>query len=158
MNRILFTAVICSLFLTLLCPGLRAQTQADSLNYHADMFQFLETPENDGSRVHIHQSSAIKEFFNGYLMRNGYKKMQGFRVRVFFDNSQTARQRSLDVENHFKALYPDVPTYRIFQSLYFKVAVGDFRTKSDAMRFLRTIDSKYSGAFIIKETINYPAL
>jgi hypothetical protein len=38
------------------------------------------------------------------------------------------------------------------------VAVGDFRTKSEAMRFLQTIAGHYPGAFIIKDFINYPAL
>jgi hypothetical protein len=143
---------------TLLCPRLTAQTTDNNGHRPADMFLLLQTFTPDGSHITIRQSTAIKEQFNSYITRNSYKKLQGFRVRIFFDNSQIARQQSLDVEMDFKNQYPDIPTYRIHQNLYFKVAVGDFRTKSDAMRFKRSIENLYPGAFIIKETINYPAL
>jgi hypothetical protein len=143
----------------LLAPGaLAAQEQADSLVRHADILLYLQSPANNGSHIILRQSTAIKELLHNYIARNHYKKLQGFRVRIFFDNSQSARQRALDAEANFKTQYPDMPTYYTYQNLYFKVAVGDFRTKSDAMRFLHTIAGQYPGAFIIKESINYPAL
>ncbi|MDR3180609.1 MAG: SPOR domain-containing protein [Prevotellaceae bacterium] len=140
------------------CGVLAAQEQADSLVYHPDILLHLQSPAGNGSHIILRQSTAIKELFNNYVARNHYKKMQGFRVRIFFDNSQSARQRALEAEANFKTQYPDMPTYYTYQNLYFKVAVGDFRTKSDAMRFLRTIAEQYPGAFIIKDFINYPAL
>ncbi|MDR3235867.1 MAG: SPOR domain-containing protein [Prevotellaceae bacterium] len=140
---------------------LEAQEPADSVVvYQPNMFLYLQTSAEDGSRITIKQSTAIKEQFNRYVLKNEsrYKKLRGFRVRIFFDNSQNARQRSMSVKSNFQELYPDVPAYLVYENLYFKVTVGDFRTKSDALRFLQAIQQNYSGAFIIKETINYPAL
>ena len=137
---------------------LAAQERADSLIRHPDMLLYLQSPADNGSHIILRQSTAIKELFNNYVARNHYKRLQGFRVRIFFDNSQNARQRALEAEANFRTQYPDIPTYYTYQNLYFKVAVGDFRTKSEAMRFLRTIVEQYPGAFIIKDPINYPAL
>jgi hypothetical protein len=137
---------------------LAAQEQPDSLVYHADMLLYLQSPAANGSHVIIKQSAAIKDLLHNYVARNHYKTLPGFRVRIFFDNSQDARQRALEAEANFKTRYPDMPTYYTYQNLYFKVAVGDFRTKSEAMRFLHAIVDKYPGAFIIKDSINYPAL
>jgi hypothetical protein len=137
---------------------LAAQEHADSLVHHADMLLYLQSPAANGSHVTIKQSTAIKDLLKNYVARNHYKKMQGFRVRIFFDNSQNARQRALETETGFRNQHPDIPTYYTYQNLYFKVAVGDFRTKSEAMRFLQTITGQYPGAFIIKDFINYPAL
>jgi hypothetical protein len=137
---------------------LAAQEQADSLVYHADMLQYLQSPAANGSHITIRQSTAIKDLFHNYVVRNHYKKMQGFRVRIFFDNSQNARQRAQETEANFRNQYPDMPTYYTYQNLYFKVAVGDFRTKSEAVRFLHAIAEQYPGAFIVKDFINYPAL
>jgi hypothetical protein len=142
----------------LACGALAAQEQPDVPAYHADMPLYLQSPAGNGSHITIRQSTAIKELLHNYVARNHYKTLPGFRVRVFFDNSQNARQRALEAEAGFKAQYPDVPTYYTYQNLYFKVAVGDFRTKSEAMRFLHAIIDKYPGAFIIKDFINYPAL
>ncbi|MDR3184627.1 MAG: SPOR domain-containing protein [Prevotellaceae bacterium] len=135
-----------------------AQGQADSLVHHADILLYLQSPATNGSHITIRQSTAIKNLFNNYVARNHYKKIQGFRVRIFFDNSQNARQRAIETETNFRNQYPNMPTYYTYQNLYFKVAVGDFRTKSEAMRFLQTIAGHYPGAFIIKDFINYPAL
>jgi hypothetical protein len=140
------------------CGALAAQEPADSLMRHPDMLLYLQSPADNNSHIILRQSTTIKELLNNYVARNSYKKMQGFRVRIFFDNSQNARQRALEVETDFKTQYPDTPTYYTYQNLYFKVAVGDFRTKSEAMHFLRTISAQYPGAFIIKDFINYPAL
>lgn len=148
---------IATIFL-LVHGALAAQERADSLAHHSDMLLYLQSPADNGSHIILRQSTAIKELFNNYVARNHYKKLQGFRVRIFFDNSQNARQRALEAETNFRAQYSDVPTYYTYQNLYFKVAVGDFRTKSEAMRFLRTIVDQYPGAFIIKDFINYPAL
>jgi hypothetical protein len=137
---------------------LTAQEPPDSLVRHADMLLYLQSPADNGSHIVLRQSTAIKELLNNYVARNPYKKSQGFRVRIFFDNSQDARQRALEVETNFKTQYPDTPTYYTYQNLYFKVAVGDFRTKSEAMHFLHAIAEHYPGAFIIKDFINYPAL
>jgi hypothetical protein len=137
---------------------LTAQEPSDSLVYHSDMLLYLQSPTDNGSHIILRQSTAIKELLNNYVARNHYKKLQGFRVRIFFDNSQSARQRALEAETNFKTQYPDTPTYYTYQNLYFKVAVGDFRTKSEAMHFLRTIVEQYPGAFIIKDFINYPVL
>ena len=138
--------------------ALAAQEPADSLVRHPDLLLYLQSPASNGSHIILKQSTAIKELFNNYVARNHYKKLQGFRVRIFFDNSQSARQRALETEANFRTQYPDMPTYYTYQNLYFKVAAGDFRTKSEAMRFLRTIVEQYPGAFIIKDFINYPAL
>jgi hypothetical protein len=138
--------------------ALTAQERSDSLVHHPDMLLYLQSPTSNGSHIILRQSTAIKGLFKNYVARNYYKKQQGFRVRIFFDNSQTARQRASEVESDFKAQYPDTPTYYTYQNLYFKVAVGDFRTKSEAMHFLRTITGQYPGAFIIKDFINYPTL
>jgi hypothetical protein len=122
------------------------------------MLLYLQSPTDNGSHIILRQSAAIKGLLNNYVARNYYKKSQGFRVRIFFDNSQNARQRALEAEMNFKTQYPAVPSYYTYQNLYFKVAVGDFRTKSEAMHFLRTLVEQYPGAFIIKDFINYPAL
>ncbi len=142
---------------------LRAQepAQADTIApppAHVNVFTQLHIPNRKGYTVMLHQSPDIKDVMNGYIVRNHSKQTPGFRVRLFFDNRQTARRRAIEIESEFKAKYPDVRSYLSYQNLYFKVAVGDFRTRTDALRFLQSIASSYPGAFIIKENINYPAL
>jgi len=154
--RILFFIVL------LFSCGFRLQAQempADSTEQpHINIFTLLNMPNYDGYTVSLHQSDLIKQLVDKYIVRNYTKKTQGFRVRIFFDNSQKARQRVYEIEAAFKELYPNVPTYLSYQDLYFKVTVGDFRNRTDAMRFLTGIQRNYPGAYIVKENINFPSL
>ena len=53
-------------------------------------------------------------------------------------------------------MYPDVAVYRTYTNPYFKVTVGDCRTKSEAMKLLSRIKGNFSSAFVVKENIGYP--
>jgi hypothetical protein len=123
-----------------------------------DIFTLLTMPDDKGYTVQLHQSDHIRQLVDQHIVRNSTKRTPGFRVRIFFDNSQSARQRIFEVEAAFKELYPDVPTYPSYQDLYFKLTVGDFRTRTEAMRFLISIRRNYPGTFIVKENINFPPL
>lgn len=83
-----------------------------------------------------------------------FRKTKGYRVRLFFDNGQHARQQSSTIAMAFAAAHPEVAVYYSFEDLYFRVAVGDFRTRSEAMRFLESIKADYPLAFIITCPVN----
>jgi hypothetical protein len=55
-------------------------------------------------------------------------------------------------------LHKDIPAYRTYTNPYFKVTVGDFRTKSEAMELLSRIRSEFPSAFVVKENIEYPVV
>ena len=108
----------------------------------------------DGGQVTIQQSQKIENEMSWNVWNNSYKMNKGFRVRIYFDNNQLSRHQSQEVFDDFKILYPDVPAYRVFEELYYKVTVGDFRTKSEAMRFKENISTKYPSAFVTTEQVN----
>lgn len=112
----------------------------------------------DAADVKIHQSQAILNAFNSYVDANGKSSRQGYRVRIFFDNHQSARSASERVEREFMASHPGIAAYRSYENPFFKVTVGDFRTRSEAMQLLTSIKSEFPKAFLVKENINYPAV
>ena len=59
----------------------------------------------------------------------------------------------------FRQKFHDIPVYRSYVNPYFKVTVGDFRSRSEAMQLLETIRRDFPAAFIVKEkSISYPAV
>jgi hypothetical protein len=93
-----------------------------------------------------------------HVASNGARTISGYRVRIFFDNKQNARTESEAVLKRFNGLYPDVMAYRIYANPYFKVSVGDFRTKSEAMALLARIKGAFPSAFVVKENIEFPVV
>ncbi|MBQ0086941.1 MAG: SPOR domain-containing protein [Bacteroidales bacterium] len=110
------------------------------------------------SVVEVRQSDAVRSAFENYKEGNRERKITGYRVRIFFDNSQEARVRSEAVAREFAAEHPDVKVYRSHISPYFKVTVGDFRSRIEAMAFAKTISDKYPSVFLVKENIHYPEI
>ena len=78
----------------------------------------------------------------------------GYKLRIYFDNAQNARIKSEMIVDTFSYYYPNIPVYRSYVNPYFKVTVGNFRTKTDAMRFMDAIKHQYPTVFLVREPIS----
>ena len=124
-----------------------------------DIFLLLPSRQaGDDVNVKVNQSDNILSSMRGHISANSKRTISGYRVRIFFDNKQTARAESENTLKKFNGLFPDVTAYRIYTNPYFKVTVGDFRTKSEAMALLARIKGDFPSAFVVKETIEYPVV
>ena len=111
--------------------------------------------EADGN---VYQSDAIGQAVQEHMNANAGRTLSGYRVRIFFDNKQSARVASEEAIKKFESLYHDVVAYRTYANPYFKVTVGDFRTKSEAMALLERIRTEFPSAFVVKENISFPVV
>ena len=109
-----------------------------------------------GASVKVRQNEWIEEAFRAHVQANASRPMPGYRVRIFFDNRQSARAESEATLKRFTDTYHGIGAYRTYANPYFKVTVGDFRTKSEAMELLGRIKHQFPGSFVVKENIKYP--
>lgn len=108
--------------------------------------------------VKITQTDMVASAMRRQVADNGERTLSGYRVRIFFDNKQTARVESEETLKRFESLYHDVAAYRTYANPYFKVTVGDFRTRSEAVRLLERIKGSFPSAFVVKENIEFPVV
>ena len=134
----------------------RQASAVDSTLVGKSIFNLLGSA-SEGT-VRIHQSQAIADAMKHHIATNGTRTLTGYRVRIFFDNSKTARNASESVMRNFMAAHPGVPAYRSYQNPFFRVVAGDFRTKSEAVEFLQRIKPSYPSALVVKESIGFPAV
>lgn len=111
---------------------------------------------SEAKGITIQEDPSIVTGMNAHISYNRRKKLNGYRVRIFFDNKQDSRSASEAALNRFRGAFPGVSAYRSFTSPHFKVTVGDFRTKSEAVQMLQRVKGMFPNAFIVKEQINYP--
>lgn len=123
---------------------------------------FLVMPQKDmfsgKPGVKINQTGEVRDAMRRHVSENGTRTMSGYRVRIFFDNKQTARVESEETLKRFESMYHDVVAYRTYANPYFKVTVGDFRTRSEAVRLLERIRGAFPSAFVVKENIEFPVV
>ena len=174
------TFIILSFIMMLVCgAGLRAQERTavpegyvlkDSVVYRPaatvdttlrgkDVFLLMpEKAMGSNVGVKINQTSAVRDAMRRHVAENGTRTMSGYRVRIFFDNKQTARVESEETLKRFEKMYHDVVAYRTYANPYFKVTVGDFRTRSEAVKLLERIKGAFPSAFVVKENIEFPVV
>lgn len=135
----------------------RTVPAVDSLLLGSDIFSVLpQRRTGDKGGVTIVQSQMVEESMRTHILANKGRAIHGYRIRIFFDNSQSARRTSAGALAFFVSHYKGIPAYRSYVNPYFKVTVGDFRTKAEAMEQLVTIKRDFPSAFIVKEKINFP--
>jgi len=133
----------------LLSPAINVLAQeTDSLKQSETLTYDKMMDELSGA---VKAPTYLDNAMTGYITRNSARKNMCYRIRIFFNNSQNARSVSSDIVKEFRERYPDVPVFNQYVNPYFKVTVGNFRTKSDAMKFKTDIQSHYSSAFLVRE-------
>ena len=155
--RKVFVLIIAMALCLGLAPGMGAQEQSDvHVTPAVDSTLIGKSIFNLLPNVTVHQSQSILSSMNRQIASNSSRKISGYRVRIFNDNKQNSRGASEAAMGRFKGMYPGIAAYRTYSNPFFKVTVGDFRTKSEAMRLLQQVKGSFPSAFIVKETINYP--
>jgi hypothetical protein len=119
-----------------------------------------DTVKDSGSgKIEILQDVRISQLVEKHIEYNQNQKgIPGFRVQIFFDSGNNARNKANVIKAEFIAKYPEVEAYLLFQEPNFKVRVGDFRTRLDAERFEKAIENSYQGAYVVIDEINLPKL
>ncbi len=81
--------------------------------------------------------------------------IQGFRIQIFFGSE---RKNAIEAKNKVLQLFPDADIYLIYQQPYFKVRVGDYRTKLEAHHLFKELLPHFDKIFIVPDKINLPKL
>lgn len=118
--------------------------------------------QSDSLRVfsvdsNIIQDKRMNELVLKHVLINEAKKgkMKGYRVQIHFG---AEKAKALDVKSKFTSQNYTISSYLDYQQPYFKIRVGDFRTKLEAYKFLQEISSDFPGAFIVNDDIELPKI
>jgi hypothetical protein len=84
--------------------------------------------------------------------------MDGFRVEIFFSSELDALAQSRIKKVEFLYDYPDYEVHIKYDSPNFRVRIGDFRTKNEALKLHKKIERNYPMAFIVPDKIKFPLL
>ena len=152
-----FIVTLCALLAFVVAANGQVQQPADTVVASSDSLAqadvIKETVfESLGSSVVA--SDSLQKSMQEYIAKNPSRNVSVFRLRIFFDNKRDARAVSEQVMSEFQEMYPSVPVFRGYSNPYFKVTVGNFRSKSEAMKFLNEIKSQYHSVFLVKEVIS----
>jgi len=122
-----------------------------------DIYDLLRRSASGAGKVEILQPRKLAEALANYKARNAqHPGMDGFRVRIYRDLGKNARAMSESIMANVLERYPGLRAYRTFDSPYYKVSVGDCRTRFEAYVLRQRLLALYPRSFVVTERINFP--
>lgn len=81
---------------------------------------------------------------------NKNEGISGWRVQLTFKSTKEEIKKT---RVNFRKLYPHIPTYLTYDPPYYKICVGDFRTKNEALKLNNFIRKNYVEAYPVQKII-----
>jgi hypothetical protein len=135
-----FVLLITGLFM--LGPGF-AQDKSDTSFREASVV-VKKDPRLD---LLVKKQSAI----NASIKKSSARTARGYRLLIINTNK---REEAISAKTKIYTYYPELKSYLAYQSPFFKVKAGNFRTRQEAEKYRKTLSIVFpKGVFIINDTI-----
>ena len=144
------------LILNLLASGLQAQ-EIDQTEYESNLFDQLFRSAPGSPEVKIIQEKKLDELLIKYMEQN--RKLEGipsYWIRIYSGSSHEARQEAYDAKARFLKKYEGIRNEVRYDDPNFKVYIGGYRTKSEALKLLQRMRRDFPTAFIVYDIIDFP--
>jgi hypothetical protein len=122
---------------------------------------FQQSRDNPhGGRLNIIQDPSIDTLISRYIHGKkkldetaGYFGMEGFRIQIYSSSNRNAREESGKVRAEFINKFPGIASYPLYADPgWFKIRVGNFRTKAEAVKLLLTVSREFD-AYLVPDFI-----
>ena len=107
--------------------------------------------------LHIDQDSRIERLMR--RQREVYAEnntMSGYRIQIFMEIGNEAIQHAESVKKDFAEQFPGIPIYLTYEQPNYRLRVGDFRNRVEALKYLKLIKPSFNLAFVTADIINPP--
>ena len=144
--------IFLALLLLLSCSVLRAQ------DIHAFKDSLMLQDSLLGSQAFVVEHDNLDSTLFALSRSLQVNEIDGFRVSIFADNSQSARASAEEIKQRFDDEFPEVCSYLKYRNPDFTVTVGDYSTLDEATILLGRIKGSFNRAFIIRERVRIGSL
>ncbi|MEI6752525.1 MAG: SPOR domain-containing protein [Paludibacter sp.] len=153
-NRFLLFCVV--LFLVVSTLSAQENTETKKNNIFAAL---RSTDSSTNATVKIVQDKRIESLLVNKKVAAQELTASGFRIQVFSSNIQkTAKNNAFGIEKQIQELFPELPVYVNYTSPFWKVRVGDFKSKADAQMARNKLTEAFpnlkSEIYVVPEQIN----
>ncbi len=82
------------------------------------------------------------------------KGVPGYRIRIFSESGLGAKEKQQKIRARFLTEFPGTDAYNRYDEPYFKVYVGDCRTRSEALKLYDQIKKEFPNPILVDDNIN----
>ena len=128
--------------------------QGGQTGTRGDLLKTLLEGESD-DQLTVEVDSQLVSNYNKLIAKNMKSSgIPGYRIRIFSKSGIGAKKDQQQVRARFLSLYPGLDAYNRYDEPFFKVYVGDCRTKSEALKLNDIIKRDFPNPIIVPDYIN----
>jgi hypothetical protein len=116
------------------------------------------TAQDSSASVVVNKDPRIDSLVNKQIeinevtTRNSRRAAPGYRILVISSND---RNKVIQAKTKMYQEFPELKTYMMYQSPFFRLKVGNFKERTDAEEYLPRIQRYYpTGVYIVTDTID----
>ncbi len=99
----------------------------------------------------VHQSPEISALMEQYKTFNRKREgIDGYRLQISYTD---VREDAYKGKAAMYREFPELKSYVEYEQPYYKLRIGDFRTRLEATYYLQQVIVLYPGAFIVKDKV-----
>ena len=116
---------------------------------------FAQTADTTAVLVHKDPRMEIlskkQASVNAAIKKASARTMRGYRLLIV---NTTNRNEAMDAKTKIYTYYPELKAYLVYQSPYFKLKAGNFKTREEADRYRMELNDIFpKGVFILNDMI-----
>jgi len=118
-----------------------------------DLFTSQNTERNEGT-IYIVQDAALNNLINkNASLSKEVTHTPGFRIQVYFSSDRAARQEAERIKKDLKTKYSNLAVYIEYKAPFWKVKLGNYKTRNEALRMKNELTGSFPNLWIIKEMV-----
>jgi len=123
---------------------------------HSQAMLILPSDSTKKGTVHIYDDPSLNAVI--YAKKNAAPdewQLSGYRIQLYMGAD---RKQALAIKAQMLNMYPGLPIYMDYEQPYFKIRVGDYRNRFEALKTFHDLQAKFKGVSIVPDKIKYPAI
>ena len=104
-------------------------------------------------QVIIHQEVGIPFLLDTHIEMNKRQRyFDGYRIQLYSSSGQKAKHEALEVKGDILELFPDEAVYISFTAPFWRVRVGNYRNKHEALGLMSRLKKEFPNSYVVKDS------
>jgi hypothetical protein len=148
--------IIPVLFLTQIATYAQADGDKGSSD---EIFNRLNKKRPGTGEITVVQDARLEEVLSEYIKINQQKNgIPAYWIRIYSGSGHDAREKAYQTKAKFLGKYEGIKDKVVYDDPNFKVYIGGYRVKNDALKLLKIVQKDFPSAFIVYDIIDFPDL
>lgn len=125
-----------------------------TLSGGGDILTGLMEEDNQGQVIVEVDSLLLANYYKFLTENKKVHGVPGYRIRIYSESGIGAKEEQQKIRAKFISHYPDIDAYHRYDEPFFKVYVGDCRTKSEALILYDRVKKNFPNPILVPDYIN----